>query len=176
LLAVDGTPRAAVRPDRTPEGPQTPETYLGWERLSPAYSGSPIEEQRMATYTFPKALPADGFAYAGRWRIEGERSVAGRNARLRIRAYSRLVHLVLSGRGTVQVLVDGRRTRIVQVSANKLYTLADFGRRADRTVELRLSPGLAGYAFTFGTEAEPETATGARPGMRGMRPAGAMPS
>jgi cytochrome c biogenesis protein CcdA/thiol-disulfide isomerase/thioredoxin len=176
LLAVDGTPRAAIRPDRTPEGPQTPETYLGWERLSPAYSGSPIEEQRMATYTFPKALPADGFAYAGRWRIEGERSVAGRNARLRIRAYSRLVHLVLSGRGTVQVLVDGRRTRIVQVSANKLYTLADFGRRADRTVELRLSPGLAAYAFTFGTEAEPETATGVRPGMRGMRPAGAMPS
>jgi cytochrome c biogenesis protein CcdA/thiol-disulfide isomerase/thioredoxin len=175
LLAVDGS-RAAVRPDRTPEGPQTPETYLGWERLSPAYSGSPIVEERMATYAFPKALPEDGIAYAGRWRIEGERSVAGQDARLRIRAYSRLVHVVLSGRGTVEVLVDGRRTRTVRVSANKLYTLADFGTRDDRTVELRLTPGLAAYAFTFGSEPEAVGDTGARPGMRGLRPAGAMPS
>ena len=151
LLAVDGSPSAAMRPDRTPDGPQTPETYLGWERLSPAYSGTPIAEQQMAAYTFPDALPEDGFAYAGRWRVEGERSVAGPGARLRMRVYSRLVHLVLSGRGTVEVLVDGRPTRTVRVSANKLYTLADFGKRADRTVELRFSPGLAAYAFTFGS-------------------------
>ena len=175
LLAVDGS-RAAVRPDRTPEGPQTPETYLGWERLSPAYSGSPIVEERMAAYAFPRALPEDSFAYAGRWRIEGERSVAGSDARLRIRAYSRLVYLVLSGNGTVRVLVDGRPSRSVHVTANKLYTLADFGKRADRTVELRLSPGLAAYAFTFGSEPEAANNPSVRPGMRGLRPAGAMPS
>ncbi len=176
LLAIDGSPRAAMRPDRTPEGPQTPETYLGWERLSPAYSGTPIAEDRLATYTFPEALPEDGFAYAGRWRIEGERSVAGAGARLRIHVYARVVHLVLSGRGTVEVLVDGRRTRTVRVTANRLYTLADFGKRADRTVELRLSPGLSAYAFTFGSEPEGADGTGMRPGVRGMRPAGANPS
>ena len=154
LLTVDGIPRAAMRPDRTPSGPQTPETYLGWKRLSPAYSGSPIEEGRIAAYMFPDTLPEDGFAYAGRWRVEGERSVAGPGARLRIRAHARLVYLVLSGRGTVTVLVDGRRTRTVRVSANKLYTLADFGKRADRTLELRLTRGLAAYAFTFGKEPE----------------------
>ena len=150
------SPSTALRAPRCartalPDGPQTPETYLGWERLSPAYSGTPIAEQQMAAYTFPDALPEDGFAYAGRWRVEGERSVAGPGARLRMRVYSRLVHLVLSGRGTVEVLVDGRPTRTVRVSANKLYTLADFGKRADRTVELRFSPGLAAYAFTFGS-------------------------
>jgi thiol-disulfide isomerase/thioredoxin len=176
LLAVDDSSRVAMRPDRTPEGPLTPETYVGWERLSSAYSGSPIEEERMARYTFPKALPEDGFAYAGRWRVEGERSVAGPNARLRIRAYARLVYLVLSGRGTVDVLVDGRRTRTVRVSANKLYTLADFGTRTDRTLELRFSPGLAAYAFTFGSEPEQPRETSVRPGMRGMRPAGANPA
>jgi len=151
LLAVGGSPPAAAQPDRTPSGSQTPETYLGWERLSPAYSGSPIAEERMATYAFHITLLEDGFAYAGRWRIEGERSVAGAGARLRIRAYSRLVHLVLSRRGTVEVLVDGRRTRTVRVFANRLYTVADFGRKADRVVELRFSPGLAAYAFTFGS-------------------------
>ena len=35
LLADPTLPRAAVRPDQTPSGSQTPETYLGWERLSP---------------------------------------------------------------------------------------------------------------------------------------------
>jgi cytochrome c biogenesis protein CcdA/thiol-disulfide isomerase/thioredoxin len=173
LLGERSLARAAATPDRTPSGPQTPETYLGWERLSPAYSGSPIEEGRMAAYAFPPTLPEDGLAYAGRWKVDGERSVAGQGARLRIRAYARLVHLVLSGRGTVDVLVDGRRTRTIAVSDNKLYTLADFGKRADRVVELCLSPGLAAYAFTFGSEpGSPERARVPSAG----RPAGANPS
>ena len=170
LLADPALPRAPVRADRTPSGQQTPETYLGWERLSPAYAGSPIEEEQMATYAFPPSLLVDGFAYAGRWRIEGERSVAGPGARLRVRAHARVVHLVLSGRGTVEVLVDGRHTQTVRVSANRLYTLADFGRSSDRTLELRFTPGLAAYAFTFGSEA------GGGPSARGLRPTGAVPS
>jgi hypothetical protein len=93
-----------------------------------------------------------------------------------MRAYARLVYLVLSGRGTVDVLVDGRPTRTVRVSANKLYTLADFGRRADRTLELRFSPGLAAYAFTFGSEPGTPRENSVRPGMRGMRPAGTNPA
>jgi thiol-disulfide isomerase/thioredoxin len=173
LLAAKSLSRAVVRPDRTPSGPQTAETYLGWERLSPSYSGSPVREDRTATYAFPPTLAEDGFAYAGRWRIEGERSVAGRRARLRIRAYARLVHLVLSGRGTVRVLVDDRPSRTIAVTENRLYTVADFGERADRVVELRVSPGLAAYAFTFGSEpGSPETGGVRRAG----RPVGPNPS
>ncbi|HEU0304467.1 MAG TPA: cytochrome c biogenesis protein DipZ [Gaiellaceae bacterium] len=153
LLATEDAPRAARNPDRTPTSPQTPETYLGWERLSSAYVGSAIQEGRMARYAFPATLPEDGFALAGRWRVEGERSVAGAGARLRIRAFARLVHLVLSGRGTVRVLVEGRPEHTVEVGANRLYTLADFGRPGDHVLELRLSPGLAAYAFTFSSSA-----------------------
>ena len=122
-------------------------------------------------------------AARGRVRVRGSLAHRGRaqrrrrrSARLRIHVYTRVVHLVLSGRGTVEVLVDGRRTRAVRVTANRLYTLADFGKRADRTVELRLSPGLSAYAFTFGSEPEAADGTGMRPGVRGMRPAGAIPS
>ncbi len=116
-------PRGRRRRRRTSAGSASP----------PTTSGSPIEEERMARYTFPpRRCAEDGFAYGGRWRVEGERIVAGRNARLRMRAYARLVHLVLSGRGTVDVLVDGRRTRTVRVSANKLYTLARL--RQTRTI------------------------------------------
>jgi thiol-disulfide isomerase/thioredoxin len=173
LLGERSLARATATPDRTPSGPQTPETYLGWERLSPSYAGSPIAEDRMGTYSFPPTMAEDAFSYAGRWRIEGERSVAGKEARLRIRAYARLVHVVLRGRGEVQVLIDGRRTGTVAVTENRLYTVADFGKRADRVVELRLSPGLAAYAFTFGSEpGSPET-NRVRPA---GRPAGANPS
>jgi len=170
LLADPKLPRAVVRPDRTPSGPQTPETYLGWERLSPSYSGSPVQEDRTATYAFPPTLPEDGLSYAGRWMIEGERSVAGAGARLRIRAHARLVHLVLSGRGRVRVLVDSRPVRTVVVTENRLYTVADFGEAADHLVELHLSPGLAAYAFTFSSEpGSPETG-GVRPAGRTVAP------
>ena len=160
LLAIDAT-ASCVRPDHA-SGPQTPETYLGWERLSPAYAGSPIAEERMATYSFPPALAEDGFAYAGRWRIEGERSVAGKGASSHsgVRA-SRSPRAQRTRDGGV--LVDGRRTRPVRVSENRLYTLADFGKQADRVVELRLSPGLAAYAFTFGSEPGRRDDTGVGP-------------
>jgi cytochrome c biogenesis protein CcdA/thiol-disulfide isomerase/thioredoxin len=176
LLGADGMARATPRPDRTPTGPQTPETYLGWERISPAYAGSPIVEGRMAAYSFPPRLSLDGYAYAGRWRVEGERSVAGAEARLRIRAHARLVHLVLGGRGTVRVLVGGGRGRVVRVTANKLYTLADFGRPATRAVNLRFSPGVAAYAFTFSSEAGSAADAGLQPTVRSLRPSGATPS
>ena len=44
------------------------------------------------------SLPPNGLAYGGRWTVEGERIVAGEDARLRLRYRARSVHLVL---GTV---------------------------------------------------------------------------
>jgi hypothetical protein len=174
LLAVR-LPAATAVPDRTPRGLQTPETYLGWERLPPTYAGSRIVEGRAAVYRFPPTLPPDSFAYAGRWQVEPERIVAGPGARLRFHFVARLVHLVLSGRGSVDVLLDGRRARRIRVDENRLYTLADLGRTAEGELELRLSPGLAAYAFTFGSERP----AGEEPVKRrntGLRPTGASPS
>jgi hypothetical protein len=51
----------------------------------------------------------------------------------------------------VEVLVDGRRVRVVGIAGTpKLYTLARFPRLTRGLLELRLSPGLEAYAFTFG--------------------------
>jgi cytochrome c biogenesis protein CcdA/thiol-disulfide isomerase/thioredoxin len=175
LLAAR-VPMAKAVPDTTPRGVQTPETYLGWERLPPTYGGSPIVEGQLARYDFPPTLPLDAFAYGGRWRVEPERIVAGPGARLRFHVVARLVHLVLSGRGAVDVFVDARRVRRVRVEENRLYTIADLGRTADHVLELRFSPGLAAYAFTFGSERESaEEAGGVRRGVS-LRPAGATPS
>ena len=150
LAARSAVPRAPATPDRTPTEPQTPETYLGWERISAAYAGSPIEESRVARYVFPPTLPVNGYAYDGRWRVDGEQIVAGRNARLRIRFHGKLVHLVMTGRGAVDVLVDGRRVRRVLVRGDRLYTLLGHSDPHDGLLELRFTPGVAAYAFTFG--------------------------
>jgi cytochrome c biogenesis protein CcdA/thiol-disulfide isomerase/thioredoxin len=147
LLRVGGT-RARPVADTTPRGVQTPETYLGHDRIA-RYVGSTLRPDREASYTFPQDVPQNGLAYAGRWRIDGERAVAGENARLRLHFYARNVYLVLGGRGRVDVLVDGKRTKTVRVGAYKLYTLRR-GPATDALLELRFTRGVQAYAFTFG--------------------------
>jgi cytochrome c biogenesis protein CcdA/thiol-disulfide isomerase/thioredoxin len=136
-------------PDLTPRELRTPETYLGYLRIG-NYVGSPVKPDHDAHYTFPSGLDQDTFAYAGNWKVEGERIVAGDDARLRLRFLARTAYLVLGGHGTVQVLLDGKRTRSVRVDGDRLYTLATFPRPTSKLLELRFTPGLAGYAFTFG--------------------------
>jgi cytochrome c biogenesis protein CcdA/thiol-disulfide isomerase/thioredoxin len=152
LLLAAGTkrlPKDLPQPDRTPTELRTPETYLGYSRIG-NYAGSPLKTDRVATYTFPRTLERDEFAYAGTWRVEGERIVAGPNARLRLRYLAQSVHLVLGGHGTVGVAVDGRRTRRVKIDADRLYTLASSKRTREGLLELRFTPGVSAYAFTFG--------------------------
>ena len=134
--------------DATPRGEITAETYLGYQRLD-RYAGSPVRD-REAHYRFPPSLVPHQLAYAGRWRVEAERSVAGRDARLRLRFRARDIFLVLGGRGHVEVLVDGFRTRTVRVNGHRLYTLVDGTTIREALLELRLDRGVEAYAFTFG--------------------------
>jgi thiol-disulfide isomerase/thioredoxin len=140
---VDGTDEAAY-------GRITPETYVGYSRLD-RYAGSPLVEDRPAAYRFPAAmLPLDHLALAGGWRVEGERAVARGDARLRLRFRAREVNLVLGGMGRVDVLLDGMRRRSVAVDEDRLYRLLELPADRDGTLELRLTPGVEAYAFTFG--------------------------
>jgi cytochrome c biogenesis protein CcdA/thiol-disulfide isomerase/thioredoxin len=152
LLAEDTLPEpvAGSLRDKTPSGPLTPETYLGSARLD-RFVGSHVVEGREATYTIPKVVPVNDVAYGGRWTVEEERIVAGREARLRLAFYAHKVFLVLGGRGTVHVAVDGLPVKSVRVTEDRLYELAALaGQAADHTLDLRFTPGLAAYAFTFG--------------------------
>ena len=61
------------------------------------------------------------------------------------------MYLVLGGKGRVQVLVNGKRERVVPVSGlSRLYTLIQGSKVRKGTIELRFTPGITGYAFTFG--------------------------
>jgi cytochrome c biogenesis protein CcdA/thiol-disulfide isomerase/thioredoxin len=151
LLAAAHTslPTALRERDSTPTELRTPESYLGYTRIG-AYKGSPLKTDESASYTFPPALALDEYAYAGTWTVEGERILAGHNARLRLHFHARSVHLVLGGRGTVRVKLNGKGLRPVDVTADRLYTLVTQKRARDGLLELSFTPGLSAYAFTFG--------------------------
>jgi cytochrome c biogenesis protein CcdA/thiol-disulfide isomerase/thioredoxin len=155
LLAEDGDGMLVSEEigDETPEGPQTPESYLGYQRID-RFVGSRIEPDREAVYTIPQFVPQHGLAYGGRWTVEKERIVAGRDARLRLNFTGANVFLVLGtsgGKETVEVTLDGEPTGTVTVTQDDIYTLARIpGEKRDHVLDLSFSPGTEAYAFTFG--------------------------
>ncbi len=149
-LLGSGLPPASKAKDPEDDGLLiTPESYLGYQRLA-RYGGEAVVPGVERDYRLPEKLYASELAFGGRWRVEDERAVAGRGARLRLAYRAHDVFLVLSGTGEVDVLVDGKRERRVRVRGDKLYTLVDRVMGGDHLLELRLDPGLAAYAFTFG--------------------------
>jgi cytochrome c biogenesis protein CcdA/thiol-disulfide isomerase/thioredoxin len=147
LLGVTGA-RAGAVPDVTPREAMTPETYLGYKRLQ-SYQGSPLAPDKAHVYTLPGDLPENAVAYGGTWTVGGEDILAGPGARLRLHFHAKNVYVVLGGRGTVQKLVDGRPAGTLRVDAYRLYTVRS-GALADGVLELRCSPGVRAYSFTFG--------------------------
>jgi cytochrome c biogenesis protein CcdA/thiol-disulfide isomerase/thioredoxin len=148
----DDLPEPVEIADRTPKSRYTPETYLGWERLSPEqFAGDSLAPDKPAGYRFPRrALAVNEFAYAGQMTVEEQRLVAGLGARLRLHFQAEVVHLVLGGRGSVEVFLDGRKQKTVRVDGSRLYTLLRQPRVRVAQLELRFSPGVSAYAFTFG--------------------------
>ncbi|MBA3736293.1 MAG: redoxin domain-containing protein, partial [Actinobacteria bacterium] len=106
LLGEHGdAPRPKVA-DATPTEDVTPESYLGYVRLE-RFAGRVVYD-RVAAYRFPASLGSDRLAYAGLWRFEPARIVAGRSAALRLHFRARDVYVVLGGNGTVRASIDGR--------------------------------------------------------------------
>jgi cytochrome c biogenesis protein CcdA/thiol-disulfide isomerase/thioredoxin len=147
--------RASARVE-TPVGVSTPESYLGSERAERFLNG-PLEP---GTHDFDLpggavgALPPHHLAYEGRWRIDpSHATAAGRGARLYLHFSARRVFLVLGARGgsrTVEVELDGKRRRELEVRDNRLYDVAALSRPGDHLLTLTLEPGTEAYAFTFG--------------------------
>ena len=146
-------PVSGALADHTPDGPQTPETYLGYARLE-SIVGSPLTIDQEAEYALPEFVPENTFGLGGRWTIERERAIAGAGASLRLEYLGDHVYLVLGappGGGLVEVNVDGRHVKTVPVRGHRLYELVSTaGEPRFRTLDLRFTPGVEAYAFTFG--------------------------
>jgi cytochrome c biogenesis protein CcdA/thiol-disulfide isomerase/thioredoxin len=142
-------PKAVHLADHTPGYEVTPESYLGSDRID-RYAGSPLQAGHMAKYTLPFVLDQSQLAYGGYWNVGPQRIAAGKNAVLALHFIARRVHLVLGGKGSVDVFLNGKLLRRVQVTQDRLYTLVDQGRDGEGRLDLHFTPGLSAYAFTFG--------------------------
>ena len=150
LLGENVRARRTSVEDRTPTDITTRESYLGYARLD-RFAGS-ITPDREFPYVFPRRpLIQDELAYAGWWTVTPEHISSGRDARLRLRFQANAVFIVLAGEGHVRALVDRRPVPTISVSGTpRLYTVARFDSFKRGLLELRFSPGVEGYAFTFG--------------------------
>jgi cytochrome c biogenesis protein CcdA/thiol-disulfide isomerase/thioredoxin len=138
--------RVGHQPGEVP-GDATPETYLGTAR---AQGWEPAMEPGTNDYPGISRLDVDRFALGGRWKVDDESATAVSDATLRAHVRGKSVYLVLGGSGDVDVTVDGKHERTVDVDGQRLYDLMKRERAGEHELELRFDPGVAGYAFTFG--------------------------
>jgi cytochrome c biogenesis protein CcdA/thiol-disulfide isomerase/thioredoxin len=152
LLRAGGASRLPV-PGKdvsdAPTGLLTPETYLGYFRID-RFDSDRLVVQRPYDYRLPTSLPRDHWAYGGTWTVASERAIAGDGARLELHFHARKVHLVLGGHGYVGVGLDGKSRGAVRVDGPRLYTLVSQRKLRDGKLDLRFTPGVQAYAFTFG--------------------------
>jgi cytochrome c biogenesis protein CcdA/thiol-disulfide isomerase/thioredoxin len=149
----------AVAPSKTVS---TPETYLGAARAE-RFTNSMLSPGSH-DFTAPKALPANEFAYHGRWNISLDSVRAESGASLDLNFGARRVYLVLGSPGRdrqVKVLLDGKPIAgadagsdvhggAVTVSGQRLYNLVDMPAVGHHVLTLEPQAGVEGYAFTFG--------------------------
>ena len=152
LLLGEGSgslPAATKLADPTPSGALTPESYLGFARID-RYGGSALVRGKPHTYTLPTQLAANNLAYGGRWTVDAQNIVAGSDARIQLRYTARAVYIVLGGTGTMSVRAHGQPPHTVHVDGDRLYTAIQNTQTKSDKLELRFSPGIKAYSFTFG--------------------------
>jgi thiol-disulfide isomerase/thioredoxin len=157
---------AQSHPDREfdPSAQATPETYLGLARAE-AYEPPPAAGTASYTPTPDHRLGQSRFTLGGQWTLTAQSARAGAGATLTGKVTGKDVYLVLSppshGAGTVQVLLDGQpigagdagldvHRATVKVDSQRLYHLVSRPKVETHVLTLRFSPGVAGFAFTFG--------------------------
>ncbi len=132
----------------------TPETYLGTARAQGFVPSGPRNGTHSYTAARSEDLDLNAFSLGGTWRADAESATAVSGSTIDADVKAARVYLVLASAGDrarpVQVSVDGRRTRTVSVTRQKLYTLVDLPATGRHTLHLDLPPGVSAFAFTFG--------------------------
>ncbi len=153
LLMANGVtslpPRTDVV-DKTPVNQTTPESYIGYEEEQYAV-GTALVHDRPLVYKAPDPVPINTFALDGTWTDHAQEATAGSDAQLSLHFVASDVYLVMGGTGTVDVSFDGRHLSTVDVSGvPRLYTLFSGNALQTGQLDLRVSPGVQAYDFTFG--------------------------
>jgi thiol-disulfide isomerase/thioredoxin len=145
----------------------TPETYLGTARAQ-GWRTAPKEGLHEYGTSAPSRLGLNEFDYSGSWNIAEQPATAVSSARppgIDLQFEAKNVYLVLSSPGAiprqVHVQLDGKpisakdagadvHDGAVTVTGQRLYSLVSLPADQEHRLSLRFTPGVSGYAFTFG--------------------------
>jgi cytochrome c biogenesis protein CcdA/thiol-disulfide isomerase/thioredoxin len=144
-------PRTDI-PNLTPTQITNPESYVGYERVQYLQNTSAPTQNQAVTYKFPASLAADYFALSGVWNDHAQEATAGSNAKLELSYQDQDIYLVMGGSGTVRVSTgNGTAPKTFEVSGvPRLYTLFHSKSTSVGTLQMKVSPGVQVYDFTFG--------------------------
>jgi len=135
--------------------PQTPETYLGFERAEKFSSTETVTKDQPTQYSYPFSLSENNWALQGEWVISAQKIVASKpKASIKIHFRAAKVFAVMGTSAdqpiAVKVFLDGTPQDIT-VSKHQLYTLINTQDSFSGILELQADkPGLEIYTFTFG--------------------------
>lgn len=132
---------------------QTPETYLGYERMRGFISPEIIKKNTFTQYSYPKNLGTNNFAFNGTWQINEQYSEAIAGSELKINFLAQNVYLVMRNdiESEVEVYLDGEFYKTIIVSKDMLFTLVELESAGTHILELKFKKsGTQIFAFTFG--------------------------
>jgi cytochrome c biogenesis protein CcdA/thiol-disulfide isomerase/thioredoxin len=136
--------------DTTPNSRLTPETYLSADRIG-NYGGTGEYKSGTSTFSYPPQLADDTFALSGRWKLDDQGATADSDdAAIRLNYTGKNVYAVVGGTGTLTVTRDGKTATTPIGGAPTLHQIvADTDAHRDQ-LDMRVSPGLQVFSFTFG--------------------------
>jgi hypothetical protein len=143
-------PAATNVADRTPTGDQSPETYLGSQRAQYYENSDARLGNGTQTFTYSLNIDPGYFALTGTWAVADESITARKDAGIALSFLADDVYLDVGGTGTLTVTVDGKTTTYRVSGAPNIYSILHRSRQESGVLQVRLSPGLAAYSFTFG--------------------------
>lgn len=136
--------------DQTPDGNQTPETFLGTTKIQ-NFGGEEAYSALTEEFSYPEELARNTFALDGSWEL-GTQSITprGDSASVTVEYTGREVRMVLAGEGSVTVDVDGDVREIEVGGTPNSYELLLADEVQEGRIEVTLPNGVEAYSFTFG--------------------------
>jgi glutathione peroxidase-family protein len=153
-LAVDGIVETSV-------AARSPETYFGALRNELLANGvkQKVGEQ---TFVMPSSIQSNALYLGGMWNVSAEFVEAKVNTTVKYHYNAKAVYIVAESEagGTIEVWQDGKRAEVAAgadapaglatIKDSRLYTLIKNQSAGEHTLELKVSPGVKLFAFTFG--------------------------
>jgi cytochrome c biogenesis protein CcdA/thiol-disulfide isomerase/thioredoxin len=143
-------PRPVDAADTTPESLLTPETYFGVGKMV-NYGGGGVYDEGRATFSYPPTLRADSFALSGPWSLDYQGATAeSDDSGVRLNYRAKDVYIVVGGTGALTVTRNGTSSTLPISGPPTSHQIVAGDKIASGTLEVRPSPGLQIYSFTYG--------------------------